>query len=172
MTQISGVASSVRNPDLPPVLVLGLGNDILCDDAIGLLILRELKKRLGQDPRFAFEETCEMGLALLDFIVGYSHLVLIDAVQIRQHPPGHLYELDAQDLKSLPAFSPHFLGVGEMLGLGDILGMEMPRKVMVYAIEVSDPLTVTTHITPALEACFPSLVKEISRRLDGITTTA
>jgi hydrogenase maturation protease len=168
MSQTPGSSKpSSRSVDAP-VLVLGLGNDILCDDAIGLLILRNLKKHFGKDPRFVFEETCEMGLALLDFIVGYSSLVLIDAVQIREHTPGHLYELDAQDLKSLPAFSPHFLGVGEMLGLGDILGMEMPRQVTVFAIEVSDPLTVTTRMTPALESRFPSLIEDISRRLDEI----
>ena len=165
MSQVTGSSSPAQNKGIAPVLVLGLGNDILCDDAIGLLILRELRTRFAQDKRFAFEETSEMGLALLDFIVGYSRLVLIDAVQIRQHPPGYLYELDAQDLKSLPAFSPHFLGIGEMLGLGGILGMSMPREVTIFAVEVSDPLTVTTRMTSVLEVRFPTLVDEIERRL-------
>ena len=107
----------------PHTLVLGLGNDILCDDAIGLNIVRELRSRLAGVDGVDVKETMEMGLALLDFIVGYRRLILIDSVQTGQSPPGFLHEMEGADLKILPARTPHFLGVGETLALGRMLGM-------------------------------------------------
>ena len=145
----------------PRLLVLGLGNDILCDDAIGLHVVRELRRRLAASTNIEVMETAEMGLSLLDFIVGYEALVLVDAVQTGQAPPGFLHELDGSDLKALPGGSPHFLGVGEMLALGRKLGLKMPDQVRIFAIEVADPFTVSTQMTPTLEQALPGLVAHV-----------
>jgi len=76
------------------VLVLGLGNDILGDDAVGLNIAREIRKRLSASDPMEVRETCEMGLSLLDDIVGFEELVLLDAVQTGRAPPGFVHEFE------------------------------------------------------------------------------
>jgi len=133
-----------------PVLVLGLGNDILSDDAVGLHVAREIQRRLSGSDGIEVQETSEMGLSLLDYIAGFEDLVLVDAVQTGQSPPGFLHELDGSQLKVLPIVSPHFLGVGEMMALGRQLGLPVPSRVKIFAIEVQDPFTVSTRMTPAL----------------------
>jgi hypothetical protein len=65
-------------------LVLGLGNDILADDAIGLLAVRALRPSL--DDAVDVEETSVHGVALLDLLTGYDHAVLIDAVRTGTTP--------------------------------------------------------------------------------------
>ena len=64
------------------VLLLGLGNDILTDDAVGLYVVRELQPKLAAHPSIDIRETTEMGLALLDFITGYRAVVMVDSIQI------------------------------------------------------------------------------------------
>ena len=64
-----------------------------------------------------------MGLALLDFITGYSAVVIVDSIQTGQAAPGFVHELDAASLKQLTGRTPHFLGVGETLALGRQLGL-------------------------------------------------
>jgi hydrogenase maturation protease len=81
-------------PRTKPVLVLGLGNDILSDDAVGLNVAREIRRHLSDSDGIEVQETSEMGLALLDHIVGFADLILVDAVQTRQAPPGFLHEFD------------------------------------------------------------------------------
>ena len=54
----------------PKTLVLGLGNDLLTDDAIGILAVREVRRRVAHLAQVEVCETMEMGLALLDFIAG------------------------------------------------------------------------------------------------------
>jgi hydrogenase maturation protease len=140
-----------------PVLILGLGNDILTDDAIGLHVAREITRRLSDSDAIEVQETSEMGLALLDFIVSFDHLILVDAVQTGRAPPGFLHEFDAASLKVLPAISPHFLGVGEMVALGRQLGLHVPRRIKIFAIEVQDPFTVADSMTPSLRRLLPSI---------------
>ncbi len=133
------------------VLVLGLGNDILTDDAVGLLVVREVRARLGSGSGIEVRETTEMGLTLLDEIVDCGSLVLVDAVQTGQVPPGHVHEIGPDELPQVTANSPHFLGVGETLALGTSLGLAMPRQVRIFAIEVADPFTLGVRLTPAVE---------------------
>lgn len=146
-------------------LVLGLGNDILTDDAIGLLVVRELAQRFQSHPELDFQETSEMGLALLDFMEGRDVVVVVDSVQTGEVNPGTLREIDPASLGRLAQPTPHFLGVGETLALGAELGLRMPHRVRVFGIEVADPFTIGNTLTPALQAALPSLVSHLSREL-------
>jgi hydrogenase maturation protease len=144
-------------PRRKPVLVLGLGNDILGDDAVGLNVAREIRQHLSDSDGIVVQETSEMGLSILDFIVGFDHLVLVDAVQTGRAPPGFLHELDDHQLKILPIVSPHFLGVGEIVALGGRLGLPVPRHVKIFAIEAKDPFTVAVRMTPPLRRVLRSV---------------
>ncbi len=145
-------------------LLLGLGNDILSDDAIGLRVVRELRQRMAGRENVNFGETTEMGLALLDLVVDYECLVLIDSVQTGRTVPGFMHELGLEDLQVLPLTAPHFLGIGELLALGHQLGFNVPRQVRILAIEVQDAWTVSAEMTPALEAALPHIVEDILTR--------
>lgn len=150
-------------PDAAParVLVLGLGNDILCDDAVGLRVVREVRRHISPGESIEVQETEEMGLCLLDFIAGFGGLVLVDSVQRGSVPPGFLHEIDADDLRRLPGSSPHFLGVGETLALGRHLGLTMPERVRIVAIEVAEPHVLSVEMTPALQAAVPGAVARV-----------
>lgn len=143
------------------VLVLGLGNDILTDDAVGLRVVRAVQGRIGDEPGIAVRETTEMGLTLLDQIEGCECLVLVDAVQTGRADPGHVHEIGPDELPQVTATSPHFLGVGETLALGKSLGLAMPRQVRIFAIEVADPFTLGTELTPVVEQAVTVAVERI-----------
>ncbi len=143
------------------ILVLGLGNDILTDDAIGILVAREVRRRVAHLADVDVRETMEMGLALLDFIVGYETLILVDAIQTGLATPGHIHEITQQQLKSLPDRTPHFLGVAETLQLGRRLGLAMPSRLKILAVEVADPFTFGTQMTAALQQTLPIAVEKI-----------
>ena len=144
------------------LLLLGLGNDILTDDAVGLFVVRELQSKLGAHPSFDIRETTEMGLALLDFITGYRTVVIVDSIQTGKAPPGFVHELDAPALTQLTGRTPHFVGVSETLALGRQLGLAMPEQVRIFAIEVEDPFTLGTAMTPVLQSALPGIVQRIA----------
>ena len=147
------------------VLLLGLGNDILTDDAIGLNVVRHLRESLAGDDRIEVRETMEMGLALLDFLVGYRAVVIVDSIQTGQAPAGTILELDATGLKQITGRTPHFLGVGETLALGRVLGLPVPGCVKIFAVEVEDPFTLGTQMTPVLQHALPGIAERVAAAL-------
>lgn len=145
----------------PKTLLLGLGNDLLTDDAIGLRVAREAHRRFKGHQTISVAESSEMGLALLDLVVGYEALIIIDAIQTDDAAPGFVHELEGDDLSALPAVSPHFLGIGELLALARELGLSVPTRVKIFAVEVQDPFTVGTHMTPLLDTALPLIVERV-----------
>ena len=139
-----------------------MGNDILTDDAIGLRVIRQLQPLLAEHPNLEVRETTEMGLALLDFLTGYSAVFIVDSIQTGRAAPGTVHELDAAALQQLTGRTPHFLGVSETLALGRQLGLAMPKQVKIFAVEVQDPFTLSTDMTPALESALPAIVDRIA----------
>jgi hydrogenase maturation protease len=137
---------------IPRILVLGLGNDILTDDAVGLRVVETVRERLAGEADIEVKATTEMGLALLDEIADREGVVLVDSVQTGEAPPGTIHEFDSVELTRVLTTAPHFLGIGETLALGKMLGLAMPRNVRIVAIEVADPYTLGTRMTPDVEA--------------------
>ncbi len=117
-------------------LVLGMGNTILKDDGVGIEIAHRLKER---KPELEVVETSEAGLALLDFIVGYDRLIIVDSVKTKEGRPGELYKIEMGALKPTSHLtSLHGVGIATAFELGQKLGYQMPRQVSIYAVEVKD----------------------------------
>ncbi len=65
-------------------MILGLGNDILTDDAIGLRVVDTLEQSFRG--MFDFRKSTLGGLDILEMIKGYDHVVLIDAIRTGGEP--------------------------------------------------------------------------------------
>lgn len=117
-------------------LVLGMGNTILTDDGVGIEIARSLKER---KPEIDVVETSEAGLALLDFIVGYDRLIIVDSVKTEEGKPGELYKIEMGEIKPTSHLtSLHGVDMATAFELGQKLGYHMPQQVSLYAVEVKD----------------------------------
>jgi hydrogenase maturation protease len=129
------------------LLVLGLGNALLGDDAVGLHVAREVRTRLGDAPGCSVCESEEAGLALLELIEGYDALMVVDAIVTGGAPAGVAHEMDLSELGKPCCRSPHLLGLADVLALGLALAMPMPRRVCIVAIEVAPPFTIGGAMT-------------------------
>ena len=109
-------------------LILGVGNPTLMDDGVGIKIARKLKE---ENPELEVTETSEVGITLLDLVVGYDRLIIIDSIKTESGKPGELYELELEDLDPTMDFSSsHGVGIATALKLGRRLGYKMPRYVL------------------------------------------
>jgi hydrogenase maturation protease len=144
-------------------LVLGLGNDILADDAVGVLAARALAGRL--DAAVDVKETAEHGVALLDHLLGYERVILLDAIQTGTNEPGTIVEIDPASLSAVFAPSPHYAGLPEMLAIAEGLKLDFPRHFRIFAVEVADALTIGGAMTPAVRAAIPALCDRVRAAL-------
>ncbi|MCY2952459.1 MAG: hydrogenase maturation protease [Planctomycetota bacterium] len=140
-------------------LVLGLGNEILADDAVGVLVARQLKDEFAGR---ADVISCALhGLALLELFIGYERAILIDAIQTGKNPPGTIMELRGEDLDKVYAPSPHYAGVPEMLELAEQLELDFPKEFRIFAVEVGDMRTIGGPVTAAVAAAIPAVCERV-----------
>jgi len=148
-------------------LVLGLGNPILSDDGAGIRVAQEVGKQLN-DPQVTAAETSEAGLRLLDSIVGYDKVIIIDAVQTEKGQPGQIYRMEPQDFSSAKYLSlPHQINLATSLELGNALNLAMPQKITIFAVEAKDITSFSEKCTPEVEQAIPKLVKLVLQELVG-----
>jgi len=140
-------------------LILGFGNPILTDDAVGIRIAQELEEEF---PDLTVVATSEAGLSLLEQVTGYDRLVIIDSIKTGRGKAGELYKLGLEDLKPRSDFASfHGLDVATAFKLGEKLGYPMPGQVSIYAVEVKDNTTFGEKCTPEVEQSIPFIVRQI-----------
>jgi len=142
-------------------LILGIGNPILGDDGVGFHVAQELAKLITDDA-VDIEDACTSGLNLLDIITGYQRVIIIDAIQTEEGEPGEIYRLRPEDFtRSVHLGSPlHDLNFPTVLDIGKkLIPGEMPREVVIFAIEVEEIETFTEEMTPKVQEAVPQVVK-------------
>jgi len=153
-------------------LLLGMGNPLLRDDAVGVRLASHLAARFGRSPGLDVIEECSVGgLNLIDVVAGYDRLIVIDSIKTRGGRPGGWYRFTAAALQNTMNLSNvHDANFATALELGRRMGTPLPDdgEVHVFAVEVDDNLTFSETMTPALEAAYPELLEEIGSEVGAI----
>jgi len=147
------------------VLVLGLGNELLADDAVGILAARELSRELDGVVGVTVVESSLHGVALLDLFIGYDRALILDAIRTGREPPGTIFEIDPRELCAVAAPSPHFAGLPEMLALAREMELEFPEAIAILAVETEDQLTIGQDLSAPVRAALPKLVSRAAARV-------
>jgi hydrogenase maturation protease len=146
-------------------LVLGLGNPILSDDGAGIRVAQEVGKKLD-DPQVTVSETSVAGLSLLDSIVGYDKVIIIDAIQTKKGEAGQIYRMKPEDFPFAKHLSsPHQINLVTALELGKMLNLVMPQEITILALEAKDVSNFSERCTPEVERAIPEAVKMVLEEL-------
>jgi len=148
-------------------LILGMGNPILSDDGAGIRVAQEVGEKLN-DPQITVAETSGAGLSLLDSIVGYDKVIIIDSIQTKEGNTGQIYRMGPEDFSFTKHFSsPHQINLATALELGNVLDLAMPQKITIFAVEAKDITTFSEKCTPAVEQAIPEVVKMVLQELNA-----
>ncbi|MFA6028348.1 MAG: hydrogenase maturation protease [Elusimicrobiota bacterium] len=146
-----------------PTLLLALGNDILGDDGVGLVVAERLKDRVGEGVEIL--ATSESGFRVMEFLEGYDNALLIDSVSTGQNPPGTVLEFTREAFARIKAPSPHYAGMSEVFELADRLGLTFPKNFRVLAMEIVSPKDFSVGLSPEVERAIPGLVERAGELL-------
>ena len=126
---------------------------------------QEVGKKLD-DPQITVAETSEAGLSLLDSIVGYNKVIIIDAVQTQKGNAGQIYRMGPEDFSfAKHLLSPHQINLVTALELGKMLNLAMPQKITIFAVEAKDVTNFSEECTPEVEQAIPEVVKMVLEEL-------
>jgi len=117
-------------------LVLGIGNPILGDDGVGFHVVEALQS----DPPpgdITFECVDASGFALLDYVVNYDRVIIVDAIMTAGGKTGSVYRLGLDNFRpSKHTISPHDTDLPTALQIGATMKLNVPGRIDIVAVEI------------------------------------
>jgi hydrogenase maturation protease len=146
-------------------VVVGVGNALRGDDAVGIAVAERVRGRVPDDVDVV---ECEQEPSrLLDAWCGADLALVVDACASGE-PPGTVHRFDVSD-GPLPArvfrSSTHAFGVGDAVELARALA-RLPRQVVVYGVE-GGRFAAGAPLSPEVESAVDRVAKEVIRELRG-----
>jgi hydrogenase maturation protease len=137
--------------------VIGVGNDLRCDDASGLEVVRRLSVPSG----VAVHEHRGEAVGLLELWQDADAVVLVDTVSSGERP-GTIHRIDAS-AEPIPSplrrASSHTIGLAVAIELARTLG-RLPDRVVVYGIEGAR-FEAGAEMSEAVRASIPELARAV-----------
>ncbi len=155
-------------PSPPRTVVLGLGNPIVSDDAVGLHVVRRLVRLLGTPlPQWLEIKTSQRaGFELIDLLSGAERAIMVDCLELPDPVPGRVRRLTLSDFSgSVRLVGVHEVTVATAFEFAEMAGIPMPASVLIYAVEGQDMRTISESMTPAVEAVVEPLAGRIAEQL-------
>lgn len=149
------------------IAVIGLGSPIMCDDAVGLRV-SEAIDALSMDDVDCFQEAIG-GLDILPVIHGYSHAIVVDAIQTGEYGPGTVLLFKESDFDEvITDAATHDVNLPTAIKIGRKMDPEiMPETISFVAVEVQDIKTVTETMTPEVEAAVDSATAAVLHLIEA-----
>ncbi|MEN8614665.1 hydrogenase maturation protease [Dehalogenimonas sp. THU2] len=150
----------------PPVLVLGVGNILLSDEAAGIRVIEALQK-LPLPEGVEVVDGATRAMELMDIIRGRKKVIIVDAVAAESEPgavfrfgPGQLAEIKQMSI------SVHDIGVHEAIFFLRMTD-ELPEDIVFYGIQPGS-LALHEGLTPEVNAAVKKVIDFVLEDLKNL----
>ncbi|MBW6511151.1 MAG: HyaD/HybD family hydrogenase maturation endopeptidase [Desulfuromonadaceae bacterium] len=148
------------------ILVLGLGNMLMNDDALGVKIVQVLQSDYRFPPQVKVIDGGTLGLDLLPMLEGIDRLLIIDALEIGAHP-GTILRVTGDEVPRVFAskLSIHQMGVQDLLTVAELQGY-LPRELVVWGVQpgsIEMEMALTPEVSRALPQVIAAVIDELTR---------
>lgn len=129
--------------DKTNIAIMGFGNPCRSDDGIGIYVIDELKKKIGDTNYISILDMGTGAFEILFKLKGHQKIILIDAVINTGEIPGTVYKVPASEIESAPQEDPmvflHSIKWDQALSYSKkILREEYPKDITVYLIAIDE----------------------------------
>ncbi len=147
---------------MKPALVLCLGNEILSDDSFGYKIARNLIEQYDFNGGVDIEFSPLGGLNLIDLLKDRERALIVDTIITDEAVPGTLHFTEmGHFVPSKNLTCSHQINLPTALKFGREMGISMPDRIDVLAIEAMDIQTLSEKLTPLVEAALEPAINRI-----------
>jgi len=150
-------------------LVVGWGNPIAGDDAVGLAAAESVAAHAADHPGIQVITTSHGGYRLAERALGYDRMVVLDA-HIRAEDAEELSigRIDPADL-NVPSTARHDGSlVDAFRALRALDASELPKEIVLISVPIEAPTAWSEALSPAAQAASDELAQAALRELEGI----
>ncbi|UCF70462.1 MAG: hydrogenase maturation protease [candidate division WOR-3 bacterium] len=146
------------------ILIYGIGNPYRCDDGVGIRAAEEISRQIA-DPGITVKWGSIDGVAILDEITGYDHVIFIDSVKTENGKPGDIYRIKPSTDQTTEPFSSHGINFITALQFGKKFGLKMPSSIQIFAVEIEDNSTFSEECTPEVKKSIPEVARAVLKEI-------
>ena len=134
------------------------------DDSVGIHIVRRLKEELGSQMDLEFKELSVGGLRLIEELLGYDRVIIIDSIESTDMETGQIREFSSDEFKETEqTIAPHMTNFGTALELYKKLEpSKIPSEIRIFTISIEPKLTFSEELSEPVRAAATELVKKIT----------
>lgn len=149
-------------------IVIGVGNPVRADDAVGLHVARLVRSRLGAADRVDVEELWAGGLRLAEAMSGYDRAVVVDAMTTGAHPPGFVRRVPMEELGGCRSITcVHDATLPTALELWRRAGEPVPADIAIVGIETQDTDSLSESLSAPVARAVPRAVEAVFSAIAG-----
>ena len=146
------------------VLVLGIGNLVMADDGVGVLVAQQLQQRYRFPDNVEIMDGGTLGLDLLPKLENITNLIMIDAVETGKQP-GTCVRLYGEELPIAleTKVSPHQMGLKDLLAVSELMG-HSPAEMVLIGVQpgsIDMEIGLTTEVEAQLETLISNVLLEL-----------
>ena len=151
-------------------LVVGLGNPIMGDDAVGIHVIRRLKEKNTAKLGVEYKELSLGGLRLVEEILGYEKVFIIDSVASSE-TVGRIREFSPEQFRDTEyASSPHSTNFATALELYKRYRADkIPKAFKIFTIDINPEFTFSEDLSPPVSKAMKELVERLTAELNQPT---
>ncbi len=148
------------------IAILGFGNPVRSDDAIGIYVVDELKKRLEHHEDISVFDMGTSAFEILFKLKGHKQIIIVDGVINSGEADGTLFHLPAAEIQAGIQNDPlvflHGMKWDQALSYAKkIMADEFPEdKINVYLIAISE-IKINMELSNAVKQAGDKLIKKI-----------
>lgn len=152
--------------------IMGFGNPVRSDDAIGIYVIEKLQQKLGIRDDISLFDMGTSAFEVLFKLKGHQRIILVDAVINTNEPVGTLFKVPAQEVLSAPQDDPlvflHSIKWDQALSYAKkIMQDEYPKDINVYLIAVENT-KLEVDLSKPVQQAGDKVVKLILEDIDAI----
>ncbi|MBQ0732882.1 hydrogenase maturation protease [Aquimarina celericrescens] len=123
--------------------IMGFGNPVRSDDAVGIYVIEELRKKIGDKNHITIFDMGTAAFEVLFGLKGHDKIILVDAVINSSEPVGTLFKVPANEIMKAPKEDPivflHSMKWNQALSYAKkILRDNYPDDIQVYLVAIEN----------------------------------
>lgn len=156
------------------ILLLGVGNVLLTDEAIGVRAIEAFERRFDIPAGVEVLDGGTAGMELLETMASRDHLIIVDAVLASKKEPGSILILKDSEVPRLftNKISPHQLGLADVLSALHMTD-ESPKRLTLIGVipESLEPhIGMTPTVANAIDGVLDKIIDVLAQ--ENISVTA
>ena len=152
-------------------LILGLGNPIMGDDAIGIIVVDWLEKNANLPNTTVNSDVSLSGIGLIEQCRGYDRVIIVDSMVTGNYPPGTVKVLTTNQFLSTHHTSDfHNMDFLTALEISEETFDDLPKRdnIKIIGIEIIPTQEFSDELSPEIKNQLEQIKKTVKTEVENV----